>query len=417
MAGQIGDDDIGWATSSSGGGGGSGTVTEVDTGTGLTGGPITSTGTISVATNTANTLAGYNNSGVFSDVAVGTGLALSSGTLTATGSSGVSSFTGDGVILNNSASTGAVTATQANTAAYSMLANATGSSAAVTAVPAFAGVQTLTTTTTLTANSPSYNICTTSSAGYGVTLPAASTCPGKIFYFQPTSNNHAVAVALNAADTYEGSASGATIGTIFGASGANLYGQIMGVISNGSANSWSPLFPSQISSGQVWLTNGGGGGICYLAAGVLNAITAGTAGQLIQSGGGGAPTWTSTPGSGTALTSITAQKSISAGTSPSIAGGGTLGSGGTVAFVGTAHDESGQITITAGTGATAAVVTLTYGNAAYAAAPNPVFSAANSAAAGLITQAYISSQSTTAFALTLGALAATTYIYNYIVKQ
>ena len=44
-------------------GGGSGTVTSVATGTGLTGGPITGTGTIAVATSTANTLAGYNNSG------------------------------------------------------------------------------------------------------------------------------------------------------------------------------------------------------------------------------------------------------------------------------------------------------------------------------------------------------------------
>lgn len=69
------------------GGGGSGTVTEINTGTGLTGGPITTTGTISVANSTANTLAGYDNSGVFSDVAIGSGLSLSGGTLTASASS------------------------------------------------------------------------------------------------------------------------------------------------------------------------------------------------------------------------------------------------------------------------------------------------------------------------------------------
>ena len=38
-----------WAAAGGGGGGGSGTVTSVATGTGLTGGPITSTGTISIA--------------------------------------------------------------------------------------------------------------------------------------------------------------------------------------------------------------------------------------------------------------------------------------------------------------------------------------------------------------------------------
>lgn len=70
------------------GGGGAGTVTQVDTGTGLTGGPITTSGTVSIATNTANSLAGFNNSGVFSDVTVGSGLSLSSGTLTATGGGG-----------------------------------------------------------------------------------------------------------------------------------------------------------------------------------------------------------------------------------------------------------------------------------------------------------------------------------------
>jgi hypothetical protein len=49
-----------------GGGGGSGTVTEVSTGTGLTGGPITSTGTISLA-NTAVTPAAYTNANITVD--------------------------------------------------------------------------------------------------------------------------------------------------------------------------------------------------------------------------------------------------------------------------------------------------------------------------------------------------------------
>lgn len=66
-----------------GGGGGGGTVTQVNTGTGLTGGPITSTGTISIADDAANTLAGFDNSGAFDNVAIGTGLSLSGGTLNA----------------------------------------------------------------------------------------------------------------------------------------------------------------------------------------------------------------------------------------------------------------------------------------------------------------------------------------------
>lgn len=64
---------------------GTGTVTSITAGTGLSGGTITTSGTIAIATNTANTLAGWNASGAFSGVLVGTGLSLSGGTLSATG--------------------------------------------------------------------------------------------------------------------------------------------------------------------------------------------------------------------------------------------------------------------------------------------------------------------------------------------
>lgn len=52
-----------------GAGGGNGTVTQVDTGTGLTGGPITATGTISLA-NTAVTAGVYGNATAVSQVTV-----------------------------------------------------------------------------------------------------------------------------------------------------------------------------------------------------------------------------------------------------------------------------------------------------------------------------------------------------------
>jgi len=52
-----------------GGGGGSGTVTQIDTGTGLTGGPITTTGTIALA-NTAVTAATYGNATTVSQITV-----------------------------------------------------------------------------------------------------------------------------------------------------------------------------------------------------------------------------------------------------------------------------------------------------------------------------------------------------------
>lgn len=77
------------STTVTGGVPGAGTVTEVDTGTGLTGGPIVASGTISIADSiNHNSLMGYNNAGAFSNVLVGSGLDLTGGMLTATGGGG-----------------------------------------------------------------------------------------------------------------------------------------------------------------------------------------------------------------------------------------------------------------------------------------------------------------------------------------
>ncbi len=65
--------------------GGSG-VTSVSVGNGLTGGPITGTGTLSIAASTANTLAGFNSAGAFAGVTPGNGLSLVAGNLTSSAS-------------------------------------------------------------------------------------------------------------------------------------------------------------------------------------------------------------------------------------------------------------------------------------------------------------------------------------------
>ena len=57
------------STGISSGGGGSGTVTQVNTGTGLTGGPITTTGTVSLA-NTAVTAATYGSNTTVAQITV-----------------------------------------------------------------------------------------------------------------------------------------------------------------------------------------------------------------------------------------------------------------------------------------------------------------------------------------------------------
>ncbi len=75
-----------------GGAPGTGTVTSVGTGTGLTGGPITVAGTISIADDTANSLAGWDNAGSFSSVTVSTGLSLVGGVLTSSAAAGTRTF-------------------------------------------------------------------------------------------------------------------------------------------------------------------------------------------------------------------------------------------------------------------------------------------------------------------------------------
>ncbi len=90
----------------------SGTVTSVAAtgGAGITvsGSPITTSGTlgISMTNSAANTLAGYDNTGVFSDVTIGSGLSLSGGSLTATGSGGtvtsVAVATNNGITISGS---------------------------------------------------------------------------------------------------------------------------------------------------------------------------------------------------------------------------------------------------------------------------------------------------------------------------
>lgn len=68
---------------------GAGTVTNIDTGQGLTGGPITETGTISlsahgvtianIAAGSANTLGGWGNSGSYQAITLGSGLTINAG--------------------------------------------------------------------------------------------------------------------------------------------------------------------------------------------------------------------------------------------------------------------------------------------------------------------------------------------------
>ena len=157
--------------------GGSGTVTNVATGTGLTGGPITSTGTIAIA-NTAVTAATYGNA-----TAVGTFTVNAQGQLTA--ASNVSILIGNSGLVNNTITLGNTTLTLGGTTtsvgnltlANATLTNVTVSSVITPITPAEGG----TGLSTLTAN----NVLLGNGTG-NVTLVAFGTS-GNVLYSNGTT--------------------------------------------------------------------------------------------------------------------------------------------------------------------------------------------------------------------------------------
>lgn len=267
---------------------------------------------ISLTTTAVNTVAQVEVMRLGSDQSVTlpatvTGGSQGAGTLNAAGlyvngSSVLTSFTGDGTVLSSTPSTTGV-ASLALAPGNTILGNATTSNASPTYAFGLFGVpQVLTaTSTTLSASSPSYNILNAASNAVNVILPASSTCPGKVFYFSSSSGAHAQNFTLNAADTYLNNSAGSTIALQGNTGAASSWP--FAIMSSG-VSSWLPMFPFSVPTTQIALANNGA--LCYVASSALTTMATGTSGQLPQSGGSGAPTWTSTPGSGTALTSVTA---------------------------------------------------------------------------------------------------------------
>jgi hypothetical protein len=280
------------------GGGSNGTVTNVATGTGLTGGPITTTGTISLA-NTAVVAATYGNStyvsqitvdaqgritsasnvaisaggsGTVSNVATGTG--LTGGPITTTGTISLANTTVTGGSYGNASTVGTFTVdaqgrltaasnttvsipisaiNNLGTNVASALANTTNSTNGIavrdsnsnlSANAFFAGTTTVTaagTTTTLTASStPIYVV--TGSGGQTFNLPDATTLPnGAIFSFNNNQSSGSIVVKNNGG--------GSTIATL--QSGA--YGTIVLLSNSIAAGSWE--LHCQLPPSVSWSTN------------------------------------------------------------------------------------------------------------------------------------------------------------------
>ena len=350
----------------------------------------------------------------------------------AAASGGVTSvtFTGDGTVLSATPSsavttTGTLTAAIANAAAMKYLANPTTSSAAPVYTYGLMGSQTLTaTSTTLTASSPSVNVLNNSSNSIIAVLPAASTCPGKVMSFPVTGNilAHTAGVTLNAADTYVGSAAGATIPFINRSSQSPTAVTTLTIISGGSAHTWYPIVPHVVNLANVY-SNGNTGELLFASSfgGAISTIAVGTTGQLLQAAGGSVvPTYTSTPGSAASLTSITTTHQIGGGTAPTIAAGAGAGTSPTIGITG--HDTSFTITLTTGTTpSTGVIATVTFGTA-YASAPYKQMTATGPNSDALVPTAAepYPTSTTTTLVLQSGATAltaATQYIWDFHCSQ
>jgi len=311
----------GWvpATSSSG------TVTQVDTGTGLTGGPITTTGTVALA-NTAVSPGAYTNANITVDQ-------QGRITLASNGSAGgVTSFSaGSTGLTPNTATTGAISlagtlavgyggtgVTSSSGANSVVLRDANNNITANAYINGFTSVAASGSTITLTvASTPVYLV--TGSGGQVIQLPNATTLSnGTIFSFNNNQSSGAITVNNNSGTLVVSIPSGAyvTVTLLDNTTAAGSWDRHDQTPSNVSWSTNTFDYPGSITSatwnGNVVAYNRGGtgqsaafvaGGIVYGSTTSVLAVTAvGTSGQVLTSAGAGTPTWT-TPTTGT-VTSV-----------------------------------------------------------------------------------------------------------------
>lgn len=215
---------------------GTGTVTSITAGTGLSGGTITGTGTIAVANKTANTLAGFNNSGVFSDVTIGTNLTLSGGVLDASGGGFVPDVNDS--LLAGASTGGSITGAQNNVIGSQSL-KGTGNGFANNGI----GANSLPILTTGLANSYIGDSC-----GSTITTGHHNTCLGSNTDVDAANASHRIALGVGAIATADNA------GQIGDASFTNLrIGTASGTLQtkNNALISSSPFAIGDVNAGAV----------------------------------------------------------------------------------------------------------------------------------------------------------------------
>ena len=257
----------------------SGTLPVANGGTGVT----SSTGTGNVVLSSSPTLVTPNIGTPASGVATNlTGLPLTTGVTgtlpVANGGTGVTSSTGTGSVVLSSSPTFTGTVTSP---VYASAPNGLTAGSTITWTPSNG----LNASVTLDANS---------TLAFGTTPPSGST--GTLIVSQPSSGGpFTLTLPSGVTNKVLGSSTGISLSTVSSAK------DIVTFYYDGSAYYWNvgQGYGTDLTSTSNHLAGGVAGAIPYQSASGTTAFsTAGTSGQILTSAGTGAPTWTSTTGTG-----------------------------------------------------------------------------------------------------------------------
>ena len=351
----------------------SGTVTSIaasggTTGLSFSGGPVTTSGTLTMA----GTLALANGGTGLTTVGTNGQVLASNGSVmawTTPSSGGVTGVSGTAPIVSTGTTTPAISITAATTSAAGSM-----SAADKTKLD---GIATAATNYTHPTGDGNLHVIATSTTNSGKVLTAGASA-GSLSWTTPTSGTVTSVTGTSPISVATGTSTPViSLSTVPVASGGTGATTLTGYVSgNGTgAMTAATTIPGSAISGYLPVTAGGTGtttgptqgGVIYAISNVVyGSIGAGTSGQALLSGGTGAPTWSSNINgtAGNVSGTVAVANGGTGATSATVQGGVIYGSSTTV-MASTVAGTSGQVLTSNGTSAPTWSSTLS-GNAATA---------------------------------------------------